>query len=59
VDSRGCAPAGIEFRRCLALMQRVITGKTSDVTFSKFMSLSIGTPYVEMGKLQQRDRNEK
>jgi len=40
-------------------MQRVITGKTSDVTFSKFMSLSIGTPYVEMGKLQQRDRNEK
>ena len=40
-------------------MQRVITGKTYDVTFSNFMTLSTGTPYVEMGKLQQRDRNEK
>ena len=37
----------------------VNSGKTADVTFSAFTTLSIGTPYVEMGKLQQRDRNEK
>jgi len=33
-------------------------GKTADVTFSPFTTLSIGSPYVELGKLQQHDRNE-
>jgi hypothetical protein len=46
---------------CFAMLltQTVLAGKTADVTFSQFMTLSVGTPYVELGKLQQRDRNEK
>ena len=33
-------------------------GKTADVTFSPFLTLSVGTPYIELGRLQQRARNE-